>query len=543
MLWFLVLSLAAADSRELPVAQKYVLRTLEEAPGVRVVELDFNQDKKLDRRETFKNGVLVKLELDRAFKGKLNETIEYFPWVSPNEPISIKQLDLDYNLRVDQTERTFRDPEKKLIIITHELSSKRDGTFDRKWTTRHPLVQHSADCQEGAHPLPTVPTLPGAAVAGVDLPTGYTTSGIGLQVHSSCFEKWGRETFSTALAESFTTGKQCLEELATRPTTVMNRVASYLPELERLWENDSVKVSCGVTDRNWSGAAAFASVEPDQVMPGSTVVHPFMAINPSYPATRPPSSDEVVELKNVLFHEQLHNLGLRHGTDIEAPYACAACCISSTYKEGGESDKAAACKVCVGDYSGPQDQNYIRDMIAWGDVAFSSLRKDIPTLLTQQYLYANPGSRWGLLAMAQSLGSPFSPVGSQLAQLVKERTSPGPLTAPEQEMFSRARRFEGFVPEWSRYSFTTDATARAIYAHFGENNRRQALEVLERNKEAIRVELNIAAAAGTAEFTRREVRNSLKRILFELFPPQHPPPKSLSDYQAVELYTYFGLGD
>lgn len=538
--WIYLIGLSVASDG---IAQsKFLLKSIQKSDS-KIIELDLNQDKKVDRRETYSKGQLVKVEYDRAFKGILNETIVYQPLVDAFVPISIRYLDTNYDKKVDREEETFRDIKAKQEIVVTRLSSKLDGNFDRKWLTRHPLFQEqeSNPCVSDLG-LPDLSNLLNPALTNVDVANNFTTTGSGHQIHQSCFENWGRENFSQAVNESFSNGRQCLEQLSRRPTSLMNRAYQYQMELNQIWENDSVKISCEPTPRNWTGIAGFASTDPGQVMPGTIHEHPFISINPSDPNPRPASEAVLKELKNTLFHEQFHNLGLKHGLDIEAPYACAACCISSRYSEAGEDDKELACKVCVGDYSGPQDQNYVRDMIAWSDVSYSSLRRDIPHRIAIEYLQANPGSRWGVIAFAESMGGPETPVGSRIAATIEETIPRAQLSSEEKEMIKRARRYENFIPEWNLFSNTTNLTAQAFIMVYLKNDREGAIALLQANQDAILTEIEPERSGGAASYTRTGVRDGLRRIIDVLTPADYPPSEDY-DYRATMLWDYWNLRD
>jgi hypothetical protein len=78
-----------------------------------------------------------------------------------------------------------------------------------------------------------------------------------------------------------------------------------------------------------------------------------------------------LELKRTIFHENLHNLGYRHGDGIEFPYTCEASCFPYKDKENdSQSESLLACKICNGDYPSEESIDYLNDFVEYSDLSY-----------------------------------------------------------------------------------------------------------------------------------------------------------------------------
>lgn len=510
-----------------------ILRTMKEN-GQRVVEYDLNRDKRVDRQEAFVGDRLVSVAKDEALRGKLNNVTKYYDSRDPKIPLVVRVLDSNYDGVFERRDTTYGDGDDFLRVET-ELDRDFDGKYDRRWVSRRPRRETVANDTCGIQSIsPAAEVLANTAQTGVDQSDGFTLMGTGHRVHRSCFERWGRETFSATLREAFSSGLQCLDRLANNRATT-NRAAGYALELRHLWQDDAVALTCGYTDYNWGAVSAFASTSPGEVLTNSPVRHPYIVINPNDPTPRPPTREKLIELQSTLFHEQLHNLGILHGESIEASYGCATCCITSAYTESPPEDREIACRVCLGDYEGPLDRAYVTDMIRWGSLSYSSLLRRVPRDLVIQYLQANPGERWGISALAEALSSqPDNPVGAALAVLVSERMRTPALSAEESGMLERARSYQGFLPEWEQVRTTSQSAAEAIYEYFVAQNPQRAVQILNANRERIRAEMNATPGEGGARYVQDSTRDSLRLIAQTIW--LNGPTGDLENYN---MFTYF----
>jgi hypothetical protein len=332
----------------------------------KVIYLDDNNDKKVDLIETYKKEILVKKEQDLNFDGVMDETTEYFYDVPENKPFAIIT-------KKDRQSKMYRNEKLKLIIKATEIDTDGDGKYNRTITENFPLIQKADVCEEGQKPVsPKAATLSDQVlqVVGKVTDNQYVENKLGYKIDKACIDNFGQADFSNIVTQSMTKGLACLEDLAKKNTRAdpkgPNGALNNYEGLNRLLKQKKVTIVCSEKDYAWDGTAGHASSHPADKLKELGVEHPYISISPNDPKIKgKPTGSEVTYLTETIFHEQLHNLGILHGKDVEYPYACETCCISS--KEVYEGTKAAACKICSGQYdvSKGTSKQYLVDLLDW----------------------------------------------------------------------------------------------------------------------------------------------------------------------------------
>ena len=222
----------------------------------------------------------------------------------------------------------------------------------------------------------------------------YMTQSGGHIIHKSCFDNFGKGNFLNAYNKAFGEGFSCLKRLEEKFQNKKGRGGSLALKnalkLQSLWENgdNPLSIVCnefnvksdgimlsepGEIDSIWvnngkvAHAARASSDASDET--GTGVSHPFISINPFFKIKSNLSEKKVKRLyKSVsasIFHEALHNIGYVHGEPIEVAYSCETCCMNP--REKSKKTRDLACKICTGDYKGPDDMEYKLDILQFSN--------------------------------------------------------------------------------------------------------------------------------------------------------------------------------
>lgn len=506
-----------------------------EKDGVRRVELDINLDKKIDRIDFYRDGQIFLSEEDEGFGGTLNKKSQYFAFENSQKPIKIVEIDSNRDGKVDRLEKSYAKPDIDQLIITYNVSSKRDGKFDRTWSVLSQLNQKKDDDCGGPSTLTETVSQLNKDVAKLELgiENEFILSVPGYKVHTSCKEKWGHPDFINNLSETMNKGKQCLAELGKKNPDKMNGAALNLQKLNALQAITPVTIACHQTaDYSWSGTAGHASTGPQSEIKSLGIKHPYISINPHTPEEKKPSNETVEELKATLFHEQLHNLGIKHGEGIEYPYTCETCCITSDNQE----EKEASCRICQGDYSGATDRKYIEDMLTWGEASFESARAQKAISV---YLKENPQDRWGVFAMAATnKGSPLSREGYEMALLLESRFKD--MTPEEKALIERAKYYDS--PSWGQGHAKVLAEAKLdLYL---DQSPLKAIEGLKKHKDQLKALLaSENKVAEDDKYFASNLVSSMREIIYGIWMNGYPANKSKASTEAYELAREIGFFD
>lgn len=508
LLWFVLgFEVQAAN------ANKYVLKTTIKN-DLKTIEVDLNQDGKVDRIETFRGATLVSIARDTKFSGKFDEWIEYFPYESAKKPIEIRKKDTNGDGKVDRIETYYSDKEHDLLIVKNEVDSLFKGVFDKTFTT-HSKLNQEIDNQGNTCPgsnagLDTLKILKLTKDVGavkMSLNGGFYQTNWGYKIHQSCLEKWGADTFVGLLKSTMSKGFQCLADLAKKNNlqNAPNSAASNLRGLNYLLSSNSVSIVCNEKDYHWETAYAHASTNPTERIGKTGVKHPFISIEDTGPEVKmKPNEDETKRLEEIFFHEQFHNLGFKHGTEIEFAYTCGRCCVRDADSSGPLKD--TACKVCAGGYEGANDKRYLNDFVAWARMSEEGDRA-ITALVNYQKEF--PKMRWSLFAYADAATDSVSPIGIQMAKILKNKFAN--LQNDELAHLKNISMYEKepklITPKVSQYS---KMVAEALVIQQYEGDTKKALTLFENNKELMKEILKEEAKAKGDE---KLILGNIKKII------------------------------
>jgi hypothetical protein len=357
---------------------------------------DFDQNGKDDFVEVYRKGKLVETHYDSDEDGKFDRH-------------TILDSDSDVFKIIDH-DKTNSQPHKRMSFTNNELLKKtivhvqvdedNDGVFEISYEMSTDIDQKRDTCAVASPG--EIDRFSAHVLAACMRAEEYTRTDFGYRVHKSCTQ--GKNWVMPLIRESINEGLACLTRLKRQG---MRGAARNLSSLQSILSRNNVQVICSEPGYNWTGTAAHATTGTERAREQLPLVHPGISMGPSmFTGVRNAKTNKY--FKSTLFHEQLHNIGNRHGVEPEISYTCSACCFP-------ENDKAtaAACKVCGGDYSSITDPEYIRDITAFGQVSYST---NEALLATHAYLQEHVGSNFGLSYLATNTGGIFEPVGNELAR-------------------------------------------------------------------------------------------------------------------------------
>lgn len=504
----------------------------------KVIYLDDNNDQKVDLIETYKKDVLVKKEQDLNFDGVMDETTEFFYGIAENKPSVIVT-------KKDRKSKIYRNEKLKLIIKTTEIDTDGDGKYDKTITENFPLIQKADGCIEEPKTVSRqVSTLSHQVLSAVDKVTDgqYVENKLGYKIHKSCIDNFGTADFSNLVTQSMTKGLACLEDLAKKNTQenpkAANGALNNYEGLNRLLTQKKVTVVCNEKDYDWKSAAAHASTGAEDKIKKLNVEHPFISIDPGNPKVKgKPTKSEVEFISETFFHEQLHNLGILHGDDVEYPYACEECCISS--KESFEGTRAAACKICSGQYdvSKGMSEEYLKDLLVWGEKSYDT-KKAEKAIRSYQLEYRK--SLWTASLAARANAGVFSAVGIEMAKILQQET---PLMPESKLNLTAALEYQD-NPKLMSVSKKAKVIARAHLNYYYEQNPKETIKVLQENKEIIKkiaIEGKKEVADDEINYINKKLLEDTKDVLTALFLDGYPKNQGPANDQAYNLLKEFGL--
>lgn len=508
----------------------------------KVVYLDDNNDKKVDLIETYKKNVLVKKEQDLNFDGVMDETTDYFYGVPENKPSVVVT-------NKDRQSKIYRNEKLKLIIKTTEIDTNGDGKYDKTITENFPLVQHTENCtgvcSEGPKIVPEKTVVFSEQVLKIvdnKKDSQYVENKLGYNIHKSCLDNYGQVDFSNIVTESMTKGLACLEDLAKKNTKDSpkgpNGALNNYEGLNRLLEKSKVTIVCNEQGYDWEGTAGHASTHADEKIKELGVGHPFISINPKNPDIKgKPTGKEVAEMTETIFHEQLHNLGILHGKDVEYPYACETCCLSPN--EEFEGTKAAACKICSGQYDvtkGTSEQ-YLKDLVDWGQKSYDTTKAENAI---HSYQLEHPKSLWAASLAARANAGIFSAVGIEMAKILKQKS---PLT-PDSELTLAAALEYKDTPKLVSVSDKAKVIALANLNFYYEQSPKETIKVLKENKMIIKkivTEGKREANDSELNYINKQLLKDAKDVLMAVFLNGYPDHETPANNQAYDLLKELGL--
>lgn len=291
--------------------------------------------------------------------------------------------------------------------------------------------------------------------------------------------------------------------------------------------------------RNWlrlEKTAGHASTSAsDKITKPIAASHPYISLNPNDPKVKnKPKDDEIKEMTKTIFHEQLHNLGIRHGEGIEYPYTCETCCLSNP-----KDDKdmvATACKVCAGQYDSTKKgkEAYLVDIVAWGEANYNSTQSSKSVI---NYLKENPKSQSGIIVLSRAFAGYFNPVGAEMAKLLKSKFPN--LSKEDQANLDKAlaSKDEKHISSQSdKAKVIAEANIRLYY----ENDPAKTLSYLEANKSVLKsiVEQNKKPKNDLEKYTFDQMVTDSKKALVDIWLQNYPnnvdEAKSDKAYQILK---------
>ena len=380
--------------------------------------------------------------------------------------------------------------------------------------------------------------------ARLDAAAGETD--IGFRVTNSCFEKWGPGEFNEILHGAVREGTRCLLDLQEKgkgdaPEGVTNALRNALV-LESLRQRSPVFLTCEQEDFDWGegaaqvqGKASVSPLDPE---------HPLVSLNPDFPKTDTADSGrrelEAEEVKALLFHEHLHNLGYAHGEDIEYSFACEACCFSNPEEWIYPKSKLLACRICTGGYRDRHDPRFLRDLVEFA-YFFDEVGPQVVGHFTRQASLKRRDPE-ALAMLARSQAQSGSPAGLHLARKVEGRLQ-AELSAYAQTTLASVK--EGSHPDLpDEISASAESVAEAHWLLYGEHDSVGTLDLLLARKSDLRHHvLNGSSGDDESDVGRAIVQltSDVKRLLDELrlnrFQERiYPPDGRLTSQVADELH-------
>lgn len=498
-----------------------------------VKSYDLTKDGKLDRFETYDKGELKIIQEDRSGDGN----VDFVKIFMSEENKEIEEQDLNHNGKFERRVTTRFLGEGKIERLV-EVDRDEDGKFEIQATEIVNSVQKRDSCYEEFVFQQITDLAQNGLIASADLNGGLLPTGNGYLVDKACIQNWGPR-FPDYLKESMTKGLQCLSDLQKKfggPNQMTGALRNAY-ELSKLLEVDQVKIVCSEEVYDWDGTAGHASTSPKDKIESPKINHPFISLNPRDPkgGIKNVTQEDISEIKKTIFHEQLHNLGYRHGLDIEYPYTCEECCLSEN--EDFPGMKEAACKICAGNYQNDVDPNYVRDFILYTQKSFQNSR-GLKTSV--RYLKENPKSSLGISMVAMASADIFNPIGPKLGSLILEKNPS--LSAEELANTMKAVAYKDsnhFIP----LAKSSDSLAKAMYALYYEQDAKSALEIISANKEAISEELYDAVESSSdVNYSAQTATKVLDDMIYDIWINRFP--KTVAGFeersdQAYELQKYF----
>ncbi|MBT5094923.1 MAG: hypothetical protein HOM21_11795 [Halobacteriovoraceae bacterium] len=505
------------------------------------VYLDLNRDGAADQINSYSGRVLIRKQRDRNFDKKFDWDSQRSVVVKKGRPFKRITIDNNFDNKTDRLENYYQTPNLKNERVEIHVDSDYDGKFDFSYQQLIKTVQHKhyPPCDQKFQKLAVTLKKLDRQVKKISLVLDkggdFFSTDFGFKIDSSCFDKWGKEEFLSLVQDSLKKGLQCLMQLdETHRSEKKAGVSGALQnavDLQLLMDKNPIQLVCSEKNYNWKKAVAHGSTGAGQVLEELGISHPFVSINPN--TAKLPSN-----LKTTLFHEYFHNLGHRHGKDIEYAYTCEDCCFKNLPEKSQR--KAEACKVCRGSYRGVSDREYLNDLSKWSRLAGDG-KRGYKALVN--FLKDHPESRWGILKLAEHTSHAGGIVGIQMARILRKRLKNK--SQPEASLIREALRNLSVVKKEK----TKEATivANVVIALYLDQDVDKALSVIEENIKPLKAVVknaqksNPPASKQTLEVYHR-LRNSLDDLFINQYSGTVPfgsSPKNYSD-QVFNLMVELG---
>lgn len=498
-----------------------------------VKKIDLNKNGKMDRFEYFMGEKLIRIEEDRNGDGR----IDFKTFFDHKTYYQIELQDADYDGKFERKRSYLALPGHKSKLI-NELDKNGDGIYEIKYNSVSSNIQKQS-CEQKIVDAEILELSKASLKAVAKSQNGLLPTGLGYKVDQACYSKWGND-FNKILKDSVQGGLKCLSDLDKKVSdgkTVSGALRNAYG-LTQIMENDGISLMCSESDYDWSGTAGHASVtsmEKIKGPDGKDLPHPFLSINPNDPKTKAPTdARELLEFKKTIFHETLHNLGYRHNEDMEYSYTCETCCFGEESKEVKDN----ACKLCTGNYKNINDITYIQDFLEFSQLNY--MEKRGVTAVTN-YLKENDKSVGGISMMAYATSGVFNPIGSELGKIISSNNL-NPSEA-DKKYLDKAKDTE-YYAGLSKTTTSSKAIASTIYELYYNKSDSAALDNLEKNKEAIKKELDELKkdTKDHSKYVYEDMKKVLDNVIDDMWLNKYPSGDvegNKSPDRAYELYKFF----
>ena len=490
---------------------------------------DLNSDGKIDFVEVTLNKILIERKEDLNYDGIFDRQTLFYPETSHE---FFKVVDEKKNASQPRKRISYwHDSVIKKTFSLTQIDENNDGKWDKEFKSSSEMFQHKDECSEED----ALATLARTATEAASLSDEYHQTSWGHQIHKSCLENNNKEWFLKNTEKAIKGGLACLDRLGKGGGSgaQKNRIS-----LDNLLQQKNVQVICNESSYDW-GSSTLAYATTSSEKKGSLLKHPGISLNPktaeNYKLQGKQGDNEFVR---TMFHEQLHNLGYLHGHDIEYPYACEKCC----FPESSDSSENTniACNVCSGNYSGPTDINYLRDITNFGSRNYDTSH-GISTSI--KYLIARPGEVSGLSYLALNLSGVFDPIGAHLAAKIKAVDTPD---ASQLKVLDEAQSY-GASELFKPYEASSKIVADAFYESFKSQNPALALALLKKEAALIKRELNQKPKEEDSRYVAESVKAGIKKLVYTVWLDEYtgksndPALKKQLDAEAYDLVKLFNL--
>jgi hypothetical protein len=454
---------------------------------------DFDKNGKPDFIEVYREGKLVETHYDSDVDGKFDRHTILDP-----ESEVFKIIHLDKTKSQPRKRISFWNNELRKKTIAHfELDKNNDGIFEISY-------EMDSDIEEKRETCSTVPagqtdSLAASALAACLRAEDYTQTDFGYRIHKSCMEG-DRSWVLPMIRDSISQGRACLTRLS---QSGMRGAARNLSSLESLLSANNVQILCDEPGYDWARAVAHATTGTQRAREDLPLVHPGISLGPDNFKARTTEGD--LEFKRTLFHEQLHTLGNRHGSEPEISYTCEKCC----FPGNDAKEVEAACKVCGGDYSSITDVNYLEDISGFAEASYSTREARSASLA---YLKENPGDELGLAYLALNTGGIFGPVGNELAEVLAADSH---LSSEERAVVERAQKYKSYGA-LTPYKSGGRIVAEAYVKLFRDGNPEEALGYLRRNANALKAQMSLRSG-DNGHFMADNIKDNVDKLIFEVW--------------------------
>jgi hypothetical protein len=494
-----------------------------------LLSFDFNKDKKVDYLEKFRGGKLIETQYDLDGDGKMDQLTVLDPNAEFFKIVEISRSKKSQKKRISYSNHELT---KKTIVLT-QIDRNNDGVWDDSYQTETSINQEHVNCS-GPAISSQAETLAEDIQSAALQTDDYIQTNFGYRIHKSCSGP-DKTWFVPTLRDSITTGLQCLTRLS---QAGMRGAARNLSALESLLLTNNVQILCNENDYRWGRSVlAHATTGHEDAQRNLPLVHPGFSFNPltilnDVFMTNP---QNIVRIKRTAFHEQLHNLGTRHGVDPEISYTCGDCCFPPS--DATEEATNAACNLCGGDYASITDPDYLRDITAFAQVRNSPSEARAAALA---YLRENPTDNLGMAYLAVNSAGMSGPFGIELANILSAKTD----LTPEAKALVERALVHNTSSELTPYRPGGRVIAESFIKLHQERNPRAALAHIRASEELLKAQFKLisgANAGGMLVNLRSNIASLTREVVWRSGP--NGPPEDRDEALVTEaeaIYNLFG---